>query len=298
MKTLVDTIKKSFRISSSQLIHLDGGIKMKLPATHLLPGRLLKHKMYDRFLPHIVADFHLSTIVDVGANIGDTVLSIFSMSKPDLVVCIEPSPYFFSYLLSNIQINTLHDYCLPVQATLSTPSDLCLFHDPNVSSASLSKQENGISTNSYSYVDLLSIAGLEECLIDLVKIDIDSYDLYVLKDIVDSFNAGLCGLPSLIYFEALLPAQDCISYVERLVACLTDLSKTRSHKYAIFSNTGIPIFYPCDLPAVSSALAYLSLKDSHCPSVTIPYFDILVYPEFQADRVEQSISSYFSKYAS
>jgi len=75
---------------------------LKLTKGHSLPEFQKKHRLYDRFLPylskHIGSD---ETIVDVGANIGDTAYQISSQSDSK-VICIEGSEKFYNCLVKNI----------------------------------------------------------------------------------------------------------------------------------------------------------------------------------------------------
>src|SRR5574340_220037 len=53
-----------------------------LPADHLLPDYQQSHKLYDRFLPHLVNYIEpKATVIDVGANCGDTLAAMYESNK-------------------------------------------------------------------------------------------------------------------------------------------------------------------------------------------------------------------------
>ena len=53
-----------------------------LPADHMLPLYQKVHKKYDKFLPHLVKYIkNYSTIIDVGANCGDTLAGMVDANK-------------------------------------------------------------------------------------------------------------------------------------------------------------------------------------------------------------------------
>ena len=63
-----------------------------------------KFKLNDRFLPILVKHINQSgIIVDIGANIGDTLFSIFHNCK-NKIVCVEPSDMYFNFLNHNYNL--------------------------------------------------------------------------------------------------------------------------------------------------------------------------------------------------
>lgn len=79
-----------------------GPYNLKLPPGHTLPLYQGKHKLFDRFLP-VLAKYieEQYSIVDVGANVGDTPLMMLETSKAN-IICVEASDKYFSYLKENL----------------------------------------------------------------------------------------------------------------------------------------------------------------------------------------------------
>ena len=76
-----------------------------LPADHALPEYKKRHKNYDRFLPCLVTYLdHRDTIIDIGANVGDTLASMIEKNSKPNYVCIEADDYFYNYLSKNLTL--------------------------------------------------------------------------------------------------------------------------------------------------------------------------------------------------
>ena len=74
-----------------------------LPVEHMLPQYQQKHVKYDRFLPHLGSYIEdKATVIDVGANCGDTLAGMVEKNPNATYVCIEPDATFFNYLETNI----------------------------------------------------------------------------------------------------------------------------------------------------------------------------------------------------
>jgi FkbM family methyltransferase len=98
---VIQTILKS--ILNISVNYKVGGGYISLPAFHLLPLYQSQHRLYDRFLPHLVGFLETnSVVIDVGANCGDTLAAMYDSNKTLNYVCIEPDDLFFSFLNKNI----------------------------------------------------------------------------------------------------------------------------------------------------------------------------------------------------
>src|SRR5262249_12542926 len=81
------------------------GYRLELPASHNLPAIRARCPHYEGEICRL-AEFLLKTegrlaMVDVGANVGDSVASIASRSRGHFL-CIEGSPAFFGFLKKNL----------------------------------------------------------------------------------------------------------------------------------------------------------------------------------------------------
>src|ERR1700728_3258116 len=77
-------------------------VSIQLPADHLLPFYQSMHGTYDKFLPHLVRYLQpYATVIDVGANCGDTLASMYDANDRLNFICVEPDEVFFRYLSEN-----------------------------------------------------------------------------------------------------------------------------------------------------------------------------------------------------
>jgi len=53
------------------------------------------------------------TVIDVGANIGDTSI-YFALKGAKKVIALEPAPFAYSFLIKNISINNMEDIIIPI----------------------------------------------------------------------------------------------------------------------------------------------------------------------------------------
>src|SRR5258708_39473052 len=75
---------------------------IRLPADHLLPFYQSMHATYDKFLPHLVRYLEPpATIIDIGANCGDTLAGMYDANDRLSYICVEPDEVFFQYLSEN-----------------------------------------------------------------------------------------------------------------------------------------------------------------------------------------------------
>jgi len=101
LNNILINVKKFLNINT---IYKIGEIEILLPSDHLLPSYQKKHRTYDRFLYYLVSSLEDdSSVIDVGANIGDTVCSMIQSNSHLNYYCIEGDNYFYSYLLKNIK---------------------------------------------------------------------------------------------------------------------------------------------------------------------------------------------------
>ena len=77
---------------------------IQIDFTHRLPDYQSSHPFYDRFLPHLVKYLPKnSLVIDVGANVGDTLVGMVGNNDKLEYLCIEASKDFFSDLERNVK---------------------------------------------------------------------------------------------------------------------------------------------------------------------------------------------------
>jgi tRNA G46 methylase TrmB len=76
-----------------------------LPINHMLPDYQKANPKYDKLLP-IVSKYinQNEMIIDIGANVGDTLAAMVDENPNPIYLCIEPEDEYYSYLLKNVDI--------------------------------------------------------------------------------------------------------------------------------------------------------------------------------------------------
>lgn len=80
------------------------GFELLTGSEHMLKTFQESFKMYDRFVPWlgvIVDEMEKDWIIDIGANVGDTVAGLIKHTKSK-VLCVEPDEVYFNLLEKNV----------------------------------------------------------------------------------------------------------------------------------------------------------------------------------------------------
>lgn len=98
-------LKKKLRILLSLNQHITlGRLKIILPPDHNLSLYNKLYPQYDIFISTIVKDYPKNkSVIDIGANIGDTVCRLIQSNKKLHYYSIEADDFFFNYLNENVK---------------------------------------------------------------------------------------------------------------------------------------------------------------------------------------------------
>lgn len=259
------------------------------PDAHPLPRYLNEYPYYDRLLP-ILARSLRGPIIDIGANIGDTALSIAANSDC-LIVSVEPDPKYLEPLRLNVVNNNLEDQVRIYPYAISqVPRYIALNPNPEHSTTrvSFSGSSNDIldnhgytdqSSSSKTFRDLIIDNKVLLSDISLVKIDVDSMDWDCLNAFAECIEPELQDLP-IIYFE--LCAQDPYGKFELNIAqklgsaysnAFEGLIRAGYSSFFLFDNYGIPILCTDNLSQIRSMIDYLHLSYL-AGRIPFSYFDV------------------------
>lgn len=210
------------------------GQYLAMPLSHPLPLYIKNFKFYDR-LPSRIGQFmrrkygHVKC-VDVGANIGDTVASLYlAGADKDRFLVIEPNETFQKYLLrncgaiSNVKI-------LPVVCSSENSSKNYKVEEGR-GTASFIHDSTGKSTETKCLDDILS-AEPEFSNLNILKIDTDGHDFKVIagaKQIIQK------NLPAVL-FECDLHSNT--DYVEDCLRALKFFGSVGYKEFLFYDNFG------------------------------------------------------------
>lgn len=210
-----------------------GNKKLLMPPEHNLSWYNFIYKEYDKYLPVLVSKISAnSSVIDIGANIGDTVYRMLN-SNPNLkYYCIEADDYFYGYLEKNKNLlnENLKERVILINELVGENIKGVL-HKSEGGTATLIENENGIKSKTLDQIiDEYKIENIK-----LIKSDIDGYDYNAL-------NSGMIEIennkPDLFFECATLQKNS----HEGFVSIVKKLEKIGYKNWSLLDNYGTVIF--------------------------------------------------------
>jgi FkbM family methyltransferase len=184
---LARTIFKS-NLRKKKDIHIKG----KLGCEYILPN-IVENIGFEIFINGIyeqnTSDFIASRLppngvfLDLGANIGAITIPVKNKRKDIKVVCVEASPWIYSYLDKNLKMNKVSDIQSLNRALYYSDNEILNFYSPveKFGKGSLSPVfTNQITPVTTIKVDTL-VRELEISKVDLIKIDVEGFEYQVFR---------------------------------------------------------------------------------------------------------------------
>lgn len=275
------------------ILHIDTeyaftSFSIVLPPDHLLPVYSKYHSLYEKFLPHLVRYLEPhSSVVDVGANCGDTVAAMYDANRTLNYTAVEADEGFFSYLKTNIA----RIKAIDASASIATVRALV---GRNVSGVSL----EGSGGTKKAVIDGSGPAMMAEPLdrlvpasaipgIRLVKTDVDGFDY----DVLDSAESIIAAARPLIFMECYFEHAFQKTGYERT------LEKLRARGYGtwvLFDNYGAVVLRTTDLQQVLQLFDYVWRQNCRCSTRTIYYFDVLTFVSADTQLITRVVADYLA----
>lgn len=259
-------------------------ISIKLPAEHLLPDYQKAHPRYDRFLPHLASYIsHIDTIVDIGANVGDTVAGMVENNPNARYLCIEPDESFFKHLEKNVEIikRTIPN------ADIQTIQALVGRNVSNVSLDGKGGTKHAVinSEGNINSASLDNIIAKTTSRIRLLKSDVDGFDY----DVLDSSMEIIVQHAPIIFFECYY---DFIYQKNGYTNTLKTLYEIGYKDFTVFDNFGEVILRTGDLNILTQLINYLWQQNIGLATRTIYYFDILAVQKNDVELIDTVLEEY------
>ena len=179
--------KRQLRIffKIDQIIYIDNK-KIILPPGHLLSLYESVYPKYDRFLPTVIGKIKENeVIIDIGANIGDTLFRLLNINTRPYYYCIEADNFFFEYLQKNkksLDVNIQNKIILiktlvgdQLQGNLS---------ETTTGTKSLIESDLGIKSKKLD--DIIMEYKIKN--IKLIKVDVDGFDYNILFSAINELK--------------------------------------------------------------------------------------------------------------
>ena len=202
-----------------------------MPPEHPLSMWASLHKDYDNFLPKLVKRMNSNeSIIDIGANVGDTLFRFIDINSKPNYVSIEADQYFFKYLKKNKELLEKE-----VQDRVTLINELV---GKNLKGSLVQKSNLG-SKFLVESADCLEAKSLDKIIIDkniqnikLIKVDVDGYDYNVLLSAMNEIKKS----KPILFFEYM--SLNKAEYIE-LIKKLYEIGYL---KWTIINNYGSVIF--------------------------------------------------------
>jgi FkbM family methyltransferase len=257
------------------------GETLGMPLAHNLPLILANKPLYDSVLNRVAHYLRkrdgFVSLVDVGANIGDTVIAC-RLEPGDTALCIEPNPEYWPYLQQNLQAS---------KGRAVSSQTLVGARDGVLTANALTSQgtaryipgETGETIPVRSIPSLMAEMGLDSC--NFLKIDTDGHDFECLRGAESLLKKSM----PIVLFEADIFANT--NYDQELIDVVSMLVTMSYKVFVVYTNDGCFFhFYTANnIKHLYNAVLYQALATSL-------YFDILALSD---DTFLRDELSYFVK---
>lgn len=276
--------RKKIRIGSFDLI---------ANQAHQIENHLKQYSEYSRNLPRIATIVNEKwtnyNIIDVGANIGDTVALLRSESIDNKIYCIEPVKDYFDLLKHNTQqflniklfnywLSEFNDHKL-IGSELNESTKTAL--NVEIKSGTARQKTSGEATK-FNVITLSQLVSNESITnVKLLKIDTDGYDFKIIRGGLDFIKSQ----KPILFFE-----YDAFYLTESnddgwlTLALLRDTANYEQALY--YDNFGR---FLCSFSLKNERQAKQLLRYIKNYSGAFPYFDVCLFHEDDADLAEKTI---------
>jgi FkbM family methyltransferase len=260
---------------------------IELPAMHRLPAYQRAHPRYDRFLPHLARYLdRQDTVIDVGANVGDTLAGMLESCPRATYICIEPDETFFACLSRNVERMRLAYPGMTVHAIKAlVGKNICAsrLEGNGGTRHAVPGAGAGAGLEATTLDELLAHLSLKN--VRLLKSDVDGFD----HDVLDSSFAVIAAHKPLVFFELYY------DNAAQLAGYANTLESLAEHGYCdwtVFDNYGEVVTRTDDIAVLNHLMRYVWRQNAGRATRTIWYFDILAGQQHDRTFIDRVMSEY------
>jgi FkbM family methyltransferase len=262
------------------------GFSILLPEDSLLDVYQQRHPRYDRFLPHLVKLIEPDqTIVDVGANVGDTLAGMAQNNWQSAYLWVEPEESFHALMLHNIARITAARPGLrvvPVKSLAGQGVAGVTLHSQFGTSHAVVSNEGGMQSEPLDAM-LQRLPYLPP--VRLLKSDVDGYDY----DVIGSAMQTISTSKPLVFFECQFEGE---SQKAGFWDVFGKLEAQGYRDWTLFDNFGEVMLRTTDLRVVYQMLEYVWRQNTKAATRTIYYYDVLCATAADATLVDRALATY------
>ena len=235
------------------------------------------------FLPHLTKYINEGFIIDIGANVGDTLYGMIQDNNTKFI-CIEPEPRFFSFLQKNIQRlgKRLEANVVAFNVAISSKKEKLSFSAQHGTASQIDSVQGAIPAKSLDDMAEEIPQLPEQC--RLIKIDTDGFDY----DCILSGKKFFSKTSALVFWENDFVNEDSLKNYSEAVNLLI---KCGYKKFYIFDNYGN--FMVSTLGSdIIYFLSYYQESLAIMKHNNIPYYEILACQENDIPFIDNVINKY------
>jgi FkbM family methyltransferase len=272
----------SERVREMDVVVLLWGRRLVMPMSHRLPIFVAENPLYDRLLGRLAEflRYHRGALglIDVGANIGDTIIATLPKPK-DVFLAVEANPRFVPYLLKNVSF--LSQFALATVYCGAAEGECQVSIHESCGTAVIT-EGGGAKSVRRRTVDQVLKDYPELSGFNFLKVDTDGHDFEVLKGAMGFIRR----VRPAILFEC--DAFTNARYVEDVWETIRLLHEAGYERAIVYDNFGY-LFTVIDLSnptSFATALAYQLVSHFY-------YFDVVVISGGDFDRFLDSELDFF-----
>ena len=271
-------IEKKIKLRCPQK-HQIGPYSIELPPFHALAFTSKEYPLYDRFLPILAAALPQGTIVDVGANVGDTAISM-ARHTANPIIAIEGAPFFFDLLCKNVKKNGLQSQILCINKLIGNGDFNGNLHI---------HEGTGVLSESNHTIKLTPLDIILEKTDDivLIKTDTDGFDHTILSSAYQTITKKS---PLLFWENELRDDSD----IEPYQALYHALLEKGYKEFYLFDNFGQFLCKTDSVKIIEDFNIYFLNQKKYLKHRTIYYLDILAVSEKHSQYVTSAIENYMA----
>jgi FkbM family methyltransferase len=245
-----------------------------------------EHPHYDRFLPHLCRFVEADeAIVDVGANVGDSVAAMVDSNPKPTFVCVEADETFYRYLTENIErikrswtAVKIH----PIKCLVGKSVSFARMEGKQGTKRAVAVTEGATASQPLDEI-LLSLPSVPK--VRVIKTDVDGFDY----DVIESAMLLVERDKPIIFFECDFSTDTQRVGFEDVFSAL----ESRGYSdWALFDNFGQLMLRTDTIETLKQLMNYIWQQKQGNATRTIYYFDVLASHLRDRSFVTRVLESY------
>jgi FkbM family methyltransferase len=266
---------------------------IRLPPDHLLPFYQSMHGTYDRFLPHLVRYLEPNaTVIDVGANCGDTLASMYDANDRLSYICVEPDGVFFEYLSENAQRIRSSNPGASIRlykALVGKGVSQAALEGSGGTKHAVEVHESLPAAKAIFSVTLDSLLlPMQSGRLELLKSDVDGFDF----DVLDSAVTLIAEHLPILFFECHFGDLSQKYGYQKTIAVL---QRSGYHAWTVFDNYGDVVLRTTEIEVLFQLFDYVDRQNAGLTTRTIHYFDVMAGTDRHEALLTTAVSDYLQR---